>query len=809
MTEIVKRPNMIEAAPKPNHFITEYLDCAKLRDGIDYADEANGKTQINLHIKSSEPTEKIKGGIVMLKDFRPRLYQQTILNTAALKNTLVVLPTGMGKTGIAFLLAIQRLNNYPKSKILVFAPTKPLVEQHISTFQKHIENVEHEKFAVFTGSIAPEKRMEQWKTARIIFSTPQGFENDIISRRITLEDVSLVVFDEAHRAVGDYSYSFIAKQYAKQSKYQRILALTASPGSDMEKILEVCRNLFIEDIEIRTEEDPDVKPYIQKVSITWTKVDFPESFQEIRKYLHECFFSKLKEISLLGYLNQQSMRSLSKTEIIQLQAKLHGEIANGNKDFQILKSISLLAEAMKVQHAIELLETQEISSLLKYMEKLQQESVTSKVKAVQNLVSDIRFKAALAKTRVLAEKNEEHPKLIKLKEIAGKTAEKPDTKMIVFSQYRDTAVKIESELNKLDNIKARIFVGQAKKGLTGLSQKKQKELISQFANSEFNVLIATSVGEEGLDIPKVDLVVFYEPIPSAIRHIQRRGRTGRLEEGRVIILTTKGTRDESYRWSAFHKEKRMHRNLNELKRTFKLSKIGENADKQAEGQKEYAENEFTDTNDSFMIIADDRERNSAIIRGLVDSGIRVCLKRLNAGDYMLSLRCGVELKKVPDFVDSIIDGRLLEQLALIKNNFDKPLLVIEGEEDIYSQRKIHPNAIRGMFSTIAIKFGIPIIQTKNSRETAELFKMIAKKEQEDGLKDFEFHNRKPLTLKEQQEYIVSSLPGIGNVLAKPLLERFGSIKNLANASADDLQKIEKIGDKKAKDIQKVLSENYI
>src|SRR3990167_3625191 len=123
----------------------------------------------------------------MLRDFTPRLYQQTLLGTAAQFNTLVVLPTGLGKTAVAFLLAAQRLLQYPQSKILLLAPTKPLCEQHLQTFRKHLEIPEN-KIVLFTGEIAPEKRAVLWKEATIIISTPQGLENDTINKRVNLKE---------------------------------------------------------------------------------------------------------------------------------------------------------------------------------------------------------------------------------------------------------------------------------------------------------------------------------------------------------------------------------------------------------------------------------------------------------------------------------------------------------------------------------------------------------------------------------------------------------------------------------------------
>ena len=217
----------------------------------------------------------------MIKDFEPRLYQQTIFATAAEKNTLVVLPTGMGKTHIALMLASHRLSQYPLSKILILAPTKPLVEQIMGVFKKHLDFPD-EKITMFTGFVKPEERISLWQKCQIIASTPQSIENDIMGGKIKLDEVSLLVVDEAHRAVGDYSYCWLAKQYEKLAKYPRILALTASPGSELEKINEVIANLFIEEIEVRIDTDPDVSPYVQDVQINWVKLELPEELKVTR-----------------------------------------------------------------------------------------------------------------------------------------------------------------------------------------------------------------------------------------------------------------------------------------------------------------------------------------------------------------------------------------------------------------------------------------------------------------------------------------------------------------------------------------------
>ncbi len=478
-----------------------------------------------------------------IKNFEPRLYQETILQTIEKDNTLTVLGTGLGKTKIGILAAISRLNTIPDSKILFLTPTKPLADQIKNEFKEctNIKNIQ-----LFTGSISPKKRQTLYKDANVIVSTPQTISNDIINNRINLNEFSLLITDEAHRAVKEYDYVWIAKQYHKKAKMPRILALTASPGSDIKTINEICKNLYIKEIEVRTEEDPDVKPYIKKADIEWIKVDFPEKFKEIRNYLKQAFLTKINDLKNLGYINTTQP---SKTLLLEIQKSIQGKLARGERDFNMYRAISITAETIKIQYAQEQLETQGIPSLYKYINNLYEIADKTKTKAVKNLVKDLNFKSAYILTKKLYENNEEHPKLTKLKEIIKKeTTKNKKIKIMVFNQYRESARNIEKELNKFT--KAKLFVGQLKKAGIGLTQKEQIQILEDFKKIKYNVLISTSIGEEGLDIPKVDLVIFFEPIPSAIRSIQRRGRTARLEEGKIIVLMTKNTRDEGYRWSA-------------------------------------------------------------------------------------------------------------------------------------------------------------------------------------------------------------------------------------------------------------------
>jgi len=728
-----------------------------------------------------------------IKDFKPRLYQETILHTCSAKNTLVVLPTGLGKTKLGILTVIDRLNKYPTSKALFLTPTKPLANQIFEEFKKHT-NIE--EIYLFTGSTPPQKRKELWVDAKIIISTPQGLENDIINDSIDLAEVSILIFDEAHRAVKDYSYTWIAKQYHKKAKYERIIGLTASPGSELDKITEVCNNLFVSEIEVRSETDPDVKDYVQEINIEWIKLDLTEELKQIKEYLDSAYKLKLKEIKSIGYAPKTN--NISKKELIAIQASLQGQISRGEKDFQIFKAISLIAELLKINHAIELLETQGIKSLYNYLDGLYKNAEKSKTKAIKNLTKDLNIKSAYIKTKLALEKNIKHPKEKKLLEIVNKELTKnPALKIIIFNQYRDSAKELENELNNLPNISAKLFVGQAKKRNTGLTQKVQIKILNEFREGIYNCLISTSIGEEGLDIPKVDLVIFYEPVPSAIRSIQRRGRTARHSTGRLIVLMTKNTRDEAYHWTAYHKEKRMHKLLTQLKEKINLSK------------QPTLERYTTQNSTNPTILADSRESKSTVIKKLKELELNIKLETLSTADFIVSSQVGIERKTPKDFVDSIIDKRLLHQLKDLKNNFEKPLIIIEGEEDIYSQRNIHPNAIRGMLATIVASYGIPIIQTKTPQETAELIRAIALREQNKEFKDIGVRiDKKPLTTKEQQEFIIESLPGVGPSLAKSLLNKFKTVRKIINADPKELTKINQLGEKKAKEIQRVLDEIY-
>ncbi len=351
------------------------------------------------------------------------------------------------------------MQEFPGEKVVFLAPTKPLAEQHLIYFQKHLPELFGD-LQLFTGMINPEKRKKIWQTADIIFSTPQCVANDLKNNLYDLTEVCLLIEDEAHRCIKNYDYNYIARQYKNHSNNSRILGLTASPGSETYKIKEICKNLSVEEVELRTRESEDVKEYLQELKFEKVKVDFPPEFEEIRQVFLKLFEQYVEELKRRRVLYGPS----SKTGLIKLQKRIMAILARGNKNFNYMLGASACAQAIKIQHALELLETQTLSSFNKYLKNLFEQASKKQSKGVVKLVAKQEFNFVYTRTNELLAKNIEHPKLHKLIEIVEKEkSENRKIKMIVFTQFRDTAKSISEKLNELQGITAKVFVGQAKK----------------------------------------------------------------------------------------------------------------------------------------------------------------------------------------------------------------------------------------------------------------------------------------------------------------------------------------------------------
>jgi Fanconi anemia group M protein len=479
----------------------------------------------------------------LLKDdaMRPRKYQERIMKEAVDKNVLVVLPTGLGKTLVSALVAAYLLENHADMKVLVMAPTRPLVAQHRDSFLD-ILKIDEDALITMTGQVPPRLREEIWEQGKVFFTTPQIVENDIAKGRLSLGDFSLVVFDEAHRAVKDYAYTAIAGHYLEEGAYPIILGLTASPGGSRERVREVCDNLSIEKLIYRTHEDEDVKPYVHRIDSDWREVELPEEYAEISRLLRTMLDDRVARVRAH---HKVGGRFVGKRQLLDLGQKLRQRLKDAGKAKRgkLFGAIILQSAALSILHSIELLESQGIRPLLRFMNKLEAEK--DEKRAYKNITKDPLFVETMKKA--VEHKDVAHPKveILKLEVIRefSRTGRDDKARVLVFTQYRDTASLLVNAL-KNDVFVVERFVGQASRlGDEGLDQAEQGELLDRFRKGEITVLVATSVAEEGLDIPNVDLVVFYEPVPSEIRFIQRKGRTGRKRVGRVVILATRDSVD--------------------------------------------------------------------------------------------------------------------------------------------------------------------------------------------------------------------------------------------------------------------------
>jgi Fanconi anemia group M protein len=659
-----------------------------------------------------------------------RMYQLQLAGSAKDRHTLVCLPTGLGKTTVSLLVTAERLADVG-GKSLLLAPTKPLVQQHADFYREALripdtdeqssssnqnsENSDDEDVVVFTGEVSPDDRTELWQDAQIVIATPQVVENDLVGSRIDLGPVTHVTFDECHRATGDYAYNYIAERYHQDAAEPLVTGMSASPGGDEEEILEVCENLGIENVEVMTEEDSDVDEFTHDTDVEWERVELPDEILEIRDALNEVIEDRLEKLKELG-ITRKTSADLSETDIKKMRAELQQLIDNDQSEG--FKGMSALAEIRKLRTAVTYVETQSVEALRRYFERQRNAARSSGAsKASQRFVSAPKVQEAMRRAE---EYDGLHPKYSRARmRIAETLGIENGERVIVFTESRDTAEALTEFLGQ--HFDAQRFVGQGDKdGSDGMTQKQQQEVLDRFKANEFEVLVSTSVAEEGLDVPEVDLVLFYEPVPTAIRSIQRKGRTGRQAKGRVAVLLAEDTRDEAYFWISKRREDEMEEELRKLKgvaeeveeelddsqkrlgdfdtaasstdsktdvqpglQAFDASEE-EGDEGKEEGDESEERNEESDSSNqngaddssesenpeegivatarpgddgTVEIVADQRELDSTIARDLsTREGVETRLETLSVGDYVLSDRVVVERKSVSDFLDTLTGG---------------------------------------------------------------------------------------------------------------------------------------------------------
>ncbi len=478
------------------------------------------------------------------------------------EDLLVVLPTGLGKTVIAAVLSAELLRS-GSGKVLFLAPTRPLVQQHAASFARWLPEMRR---AVFTGTVAHPRREGVWDGADVVFSTPEIIANDVAADRYDLKEVRLLILDEVHHAVGKYSYVPLATRYrTERPTGGRILGLTASPGGKDERIEEVVAVLGGPRVEARSREDPGVREYVQAVDVEFHWVDLPPEAKRIQEHLVRATREVGHKLQKMGYLRKKPLTSLSVKDLIALRGEIFARPGPMTRKFGPLFHQLIL---LHLHHAQERLETQGISPFEQYVER-----VAAKPKPSRGDLAFVRrpeVVAAMTEAKAFREGSRQasHPKLDALAEVLraemGKDPGHPP-RVLIFAQYRDTIQGIVERLEGEGWTVGR-FVGQATRDEDdkGMTQAEQAKVLRAFADGRFPLLVASSVAEEGLDVPDVDLVVFFEAVPSEIRAIQRRGRTGRSSAGRVLVLLTRETRDVGYQRAEVRREAAMGRVVRRL-----------------------------------------------------------------------------------------------------------------------------------------------------------------------------------------------------------------------------------------------------
>ena len=834
-----------------------------------------------------------------------RAYQLEAVDVALSSSTLLVLPTAAGKTAVAW-MAIAEMLERTNGWALMIAPTAALVKQHFDDLELVFDK-DSTKSISMSGAIPPSKREGMWNKGRLVVSTPQVVRNDVNRGLLDLSDCCLLIIDEAHHSTGERAEAQVADLYLELANEPLILGMTASPGSNTEKVQEICNRLRVGRIHLRTSEDNMLSEHLANLDIEELKVRVPDEIRELAEPLVRWQESIVERERRLGRYVMPG--AVTHRGLANAMERANLAVRRGQAD--AYGSMSRIGLAMSLHHLINHLLCQGLAAAKEFLDRKETGEDAEK-KNTRNLLRDSRIRSLRDS---LAEMPESHSKVGAVRRLVRERIRRdPESRIIVFATYRDTVSALETALLNLKDVRPIQFIGQSKRASgTGLTPKQQVERIESFRAGEGNVLIATSVGEEGLDIPTADLVIFYEPVASEIRTIQRRGRTGRQRDGDVVVLIAEDTRDEGARAAALRREQNMHRAVARVGRKLARSthvdlsnlsnfSVLENGSKisatefviavrkknrpvlkdveEATDQNESTDSgqlppstfrprgqtgleqfkprkkkqdlddseqqpsirlkeknpvssaqDLLDLDDSppdvpgALICADDRELNSSVVARLKSLGADVRIDRLVTGDFRIGERILVERKTVRDFVDSLVDGRLLEQASRLVGAAPRSLLLIEGE-GLFESNRVHPHALMGALTTLALDFGIPIVTTKDGAETARFLTVASRREESmlDGLTP-QARDRLEAVKPEiwmdpvtqaaagarelrkspnQEKFTAMSLliaiPSVDQDLANRLLNRYGTIAALIWADEDDLRQLEGITETQVREI---------
>ena len=492
-----------------------------------------------------------------------RDYQYCIVAKGLYHNMLVALPTGLGKTFIAATIMLNWFRWTTNAQIVFVAPTKPLVSQQVKACFE-IAGIPYSATSMLTGSTSPGLRAVEWKEKRVFFMTPQTIVNDLKTGICDPKRVVLLVVDEAHRATGGYAYIEVVKFLRRFNTSFRVLALTATPGSSIETVQEVIDGLGISRVEIRTEESLDIRQYVHSRKIETILFDYSEEILMIMDLFSKALQPLVdKLLGMNAYWSRDPM-ALTPYGCTQSRQRWMSSDAGRNANFAVKGMVNTLFTLLaSISHGIELLKFHGIGPFYHKVLAFRNDIHNGEKKGgkyARQINESQPFQTMMSRVQLWINTPDfiGHPKLEYLKTVVmnhfldageGRGASDPSgTRIMVFSHYRDSAEEIARVLKRNDPmVRPHVFVGQANSnGSEGMDQKKQLDIIQKFKSGIYNTLVATSIGEEGLDIGEIDLIVCYDASASPIRMLQRMGRTGRKRAGNIVVTLMKGKEENNF-----------------------------------------------------------------------------------------------------------------------------------------------------------------------------------------------------------------------------------------------------------------------
>lgn len=486
-----------------------------------------------------------------LKDgVEARAYQMRALRSALSSSTLMVMPTGFGKTAVEWMAMAEALR-LERGKILLIAPTTGLVDQQRRMATEMLA-IDAESIVTYTGEIQPSKRPPLWKQGLVIMATPQVIRNDAVTEQIDLSEVGLLIVDEAHHSTGNHAYAQVGDLYLNSNPEALVLGATASPGTTEGHILEVARRLGIERLDVSKKDDALLEPYTVQLDVVPHRLALTETLTTLLQPLQTHQDEQAEHLRRLGFLAPTGHLS---SKLIE-EAHRRASMAIQRRDRRGYDAARRISDLRRMHLLLDLLRTQGTTSALLFLQRAEEDGRSGERSTNRFLAQP----AIHAFRNAAKDVGELHPKPGYVRNLVEvQKAKNPDSKVLIFTEYRDTVEHLVESLDEIEGVLVDKFIGQSGKGKRkGMTQKQQLAQLNRFREGDLNVLVATSVGEEGLDVPAADLVILYEPVASAIRAIQRRGRTARQRAGSVHTLIAAGTRDEFVNTAAERREAKMY-----------------------------------------------------------------------------------------------------------------------------------------------------------------------------------------------------------------------------------------------------------